>query len=166
MYRKIDDFAESWGWETETTLKMFASLTDTSLSQKVTPKGRTLGFIAWHIVTTIPEMLQQAGLPATGPKYDSPVPKSAQAISDEYTKAAASVVAAVKSKWTDAQLLDKIPMYGEQWAKRAVLIALIGHQSHHRGQMSVLMRQAGLKVPGTYGPAQEDWAKMGMPALP
>jgi len=28
--------------------------------------------------------------------------------------------------------------------------------------MTVLMRQAGLRVPGVYGPAHEDWAGMGM----
>jgi hypothetical protein len=32
--------------------------------------------------------------------------------------------------------------------------------------MTVLMRQAGLKVPGFYGPAQEEWSAMGMPAQP
>jgi uncharacterized damage-inducible protein DinB len=42
--------------------------------------------------------------------------------------------------------------------------ALVGHQTHHRGQMTVLMRQAGLVVPGIFGPAREEWAKMGMPA--
>jgi hypothetical protein len=30
--------------------------------------------------------------------------------------------------------------------------------------MTVLMRQAGLKVPGVYGPAREEWAGMGMQA--
>jgi hypothetical protein len=29
----------------------------------------------------------------------------------------------------------------------------------------VLMRQAGLSVPGVYGPAREEWAAMGMPAM-
>jgi uncharacterized damage-inducible protein DinB len=28
--------------------------------------------------------------------------------------------------------------------------------------MTVLMRQAGLKPPGIYGPAREDWATMNM----
>ena len=28
--------------------------------------------------------------------------------------------------------------------------------------MTVLMRQAGLRVPGIYGPAREDWSGMGM----
>ncbi|MBI2416475.1 MAG: hypothetical protein HYV28_00920 [Ignavibacteriales bacterium] len=30
--------------------------------------------------------------------------------------------------------------------------------------MTVLMRQAGLKVPGAYGPSREEWAAYGMPA--
>ena len=38
----------------------------------------------------------------------------------------------------------------------------LSHQTHHRGQMTVLMRQAGLTVPGVYGPAREEWAAMGM----
>ena len=32
-----------------------------------------------------------------------------------------------------------------------------------RGQMTVLMRQAVLAVPGIYGPAEEEWAAMGLP---
>jgi uncharacterized damage-inducible protein DinB len=28
--------------------------------------------------------------------------------------------------------------------------------------MTVLMRQAGLPVPGLYGPSKEEWAAMGM----
>ena len=34
-------------------------------------------------------------------------------------------------------------------------MTLINHQNHHRGQMTVLMRQAGLTVPGVYGPAKK-----------
>ena len=57
-------------------------------------------------------------------------------------------------------------MYGESWSRGAVLMSLIVHQAHHRGQMTVLMRQAGLRVPGVYGPAKEDWAAMNLPAQP
>jgi hypothetical protein len=52
-------------------------------------------------------------------------------------------------------------MYGEEWAKGFVLQCLILHQAHHRGQMEVLMRQAGLKVTGIYGPAEEEWSANG-----
>jgi uncharacterized damage-inducible protein DinB len=55
-------------------------------------------------------------------------------------------------------------MYGDEWPRGQALSALVLHQAHHRGQMTVLMRQAGLPVVGVYGPAREEWAAMGMPA--
>lgn len=41
------------------------------------------------------------------------------------------------------------------------MAALLWHQTHHRGQKRVLMRQAGLRGPGVYGPAQEERAAIG-----
>jgi len=54
-------------------------------------------------------------------------------------------------------------MYGEKWARGVTLHILLVHEIHHRGQMTVLMRQAGLKVPGVYGPAKEEWTQYKMP---
>ncbi|WP_258881781.1 DinB family protein [Paenibacillus sp. sptzw28] len=34
------------------------------------------------------------------------------------------------------------------------------HQIHHRGQMTILIRQAGLTAPGIYGPNEEETAAM------
>jgi uncharacterized damage-inducible protein DinB len=166
MIRSIDDFAAAWVDESEKTQRVLDALTDPSLAQRVTPEGRSLGFLAWHIVTTITEMLPLAGVATRGPDPHAPVPKSAREIADAYRGAAASVVPAVKQAWTDALLPQVVPMYGMQWPRSKVLSALLLHESHHRGQATVLMRQAGLSVPGTYGPAREDWAKMGMPAQP
>ena len=41
-----------------------------------------------------------------------------------------------------------------------VLNVLIRHQIHHRGQMTILMRQAGVVVPSVYGPSREETAAM------
>jgi len=49
-------------------------------------------------------------------------------------------------------------MYGDRWKRGVTLLALLMHQAHHRGQMTVVMRLAGLKVPALYGPAREEWA--------
>jgi uncharacterized damage-inducible protein DinB len=68
----------------------------------------------------------------------------------------------VRERWTDAMLADELEMYGAKWKRTTVLASLVRHQIHHRGQLTVLMRQAGLAVPGVYGPAREEWAKMGM----
>ena len=69
------------------------------------------------------------------------------------------------AEWTDASLEQEVDMYGERWQNGFTVFALIAHQTHHRGQMTVLMRQAGLRVPGVYGPAREEWAAMGMAAM-
>ena len=53
-------------------------------------------------------------------------------------------------------------MYGEKWPRGLSLQVLVVHQAHHRGQMTVLMRQAGLEVPGVYGPSREEWTAYGM----
>ncbi len=46
------------------------------------------------------------------------------------------------------------------WPVWQMLNALIAHEIHHRGQLSVLMRQAGIKVPNIYGPNYEETQTM------
>jgi uncharacterized damage-inducible protein DinB len=53
-------------------------------------------------------------------------------------------------------------MYGERWPRGATLLALVVHQTHHRGAMTVLMRQAGLAVPSIYGPNREQSEAIGL----
>jgi uncharacterized damage-inducible protein DinB len=53
-------------------------------------------------------------------------------------------------------------MYGQQWKKGVALYYLVAHQTHHRAQMTTLMRLLGLRVPGIYGPSQEEWKEMNM----
>jgi uncharacterized damage-inducible protein DinB len=166
MFRNVNDFFNAWDYESKATLKVFRELTDASLAQKVSPEGRSLGFLAWHITTTLSEMMSAAGLAVHATTENQPVPSTAAAIADTYEKGAKAVADAVRASWTDAQLTDTIPMYGEMWTKAGVLGALIGHQCHHRGQMTVLMRQAGLRVPGVYGPSKEEWAPMGVAPQP
>lgn len=163
MFRRIDDFTTAWTRESGATLEVLRACTDAALAQRVSRGGRSLGRLAWHVTQTLPEMLGHSGLPVRGPSEEAPIPSLA-AIVEAYAAAASAVGEAVAAQWTDAMLDERIPMYGQQWRRGDVLTALIAHQAHHRGQMTVLMRQAGLKVPGVYGPAAEEWAAMGMPA--
>lgn len=165
MFRRIEDFTDAWAYESEATLKILRGLTDESLGQAVTPEGRTLGRLAWHVVCAPSEMCEHAGLPASGPKDSDPQPALAEMIA-LYEAGSRDVVALVTAHWTDDLLTKKIPMYGEEWPRGGALSALIAHQTHHRAQMTVLMRQAGLRVPGVYGPAREEWAAMNLPTMP
>ncbi|NWG12539.1 MAG: DinB family protein [Acidobacteria bacterium] len=162
MFRKIEDFQKSWTEETDSTLKLLDKLTDDSLAQRVTPDGRSLGFIAWHLVLTLGEMMGHAGLKVDAPAEDAPAPAKAGAIREAFDKAAQSLGAEVARNWTDDSLGDDVQMYGETWKRGQVLSSIILHQAHHRGQMTVLMRQAGVGVTGVYGPSREEWAQYGM----
>ncbi len=165
MYRKIEDFVNDWAYETEVTTKLFSNLTDESLNQKVTENGRTLGFLAWHVVITLGEMLGKVGLTIDCPPEDASVPASAREITETFEKAAKSVSAEVAKNWTDETLLIEDEMYEMIWTRGTTLSSLINHQAHHRGQITVLMRQANVPVIGVYGPAKEEWEAMGIPAL-
>jgi uncharacterized damage-inducible protein DinB len=164
MYHTIQDFLNDWKYENEATLKMFKNLTDAALKQKVTSDGRSLGILAWHIVITLGEMGEKADLKVIAPPEHSSAPMNASDIVAAYEKAGVSVASEVKEKWNDAMLLELIDMYGEKWTRAATLGSLVKHQIHHRAQMTVLMRQTGLKVPGVYGPSREEWSQFGMPA--
>lgn len=166
MYRRIDDFLADWQYESESTLRVLRALTDASLGQRVSAEGRSAGRLAAHITETIPEMMTAAGLAGLeGPPHIDPTPERAGEIADIYERAARSLAEVLPGQWTDANLEDEVDMYGDRWTRGATLGILIRHQAHHRGQLTVLMRQAGLPVPGCYGPAAEEWAAMGMPAM-
>lgn len=164
MYYKIEDFKKDWSYESDSTLKIFSNLTDESLNKKFSDNIRTLGKLAWHITGTIPEMINRTGLNVEGFDENSPVPKSAKEISILYKKMSDTLIEEVTKKWTDENLYDKVNMYGQEWEKGKVLSSLLVHQIHHRAQMTVLMRLAGLRVSGIYGPSREEWNDMNMPA--
>ena len=166
MYHTIDEFMGSWESVSTSTAKMLNVLTDESLNQTVSDGHRTLGRMAWHIVCTIPEMCEKMGLDFGDFDYESAPPTSAKEICDAYTKLAKTLVGAIKLDWDDDVLTTEVEMYGQKWKRNSGLQALVEHEIHHRGQMTVLMRQAGIRVPSLYGPAKEDWAGMDMEPPP
>jgi uncharacterized damage-inducible protein DinB len=164
MYYKLSDFIEEWKYESESTIKIFKHLKDESLSKKFNDNVRTPGRFAWHLVTTIGEMVQRTGLKFDATPVDAPIPATESEICNEYKRSSDGMIEALKKEWNDETLNEDVNLYGETWKKGTVLSVLVKHQAHHRGQLTVVMRLAGLEVPGVYGPAKEEWTKMGMEA--
>lgn len=164
MFTSIEQFKTEWEFESENTRKIMAALTDASLKQAVVEEHRNLGRMAWHIVQSIAEMGGYTGLKVAGPAEHAPVPTSAQEILKAYENASRSLLEQVLENWQDETLTVSDNMYGQDWQRGVTLYIIIKHEVHHRGQMTVLMRQAGLVVPGLYGPAKEGWSQFGMPA--
>ncbi len=153
----MEDFLETWKAESSSTLRVFRALSDESLVHSVGPDGYTLGSLASHITGSIAAIPAHAGLL---PMPEKAVLTTVDAIIAAYEKNAKQLADAVATKWNDSQLGDEVPMFGRSFRKGAVLNIVIAHQGHHRAQMTVLMRQAGLRVPGVYGPSQADAAAM------
>jgi len=162
MFYKIDDFIKAWNQVSEGTGKIMDELTDGSLGQSIANHHRTLGRIAFHIAQTLGEMMDKTGLKLDGPNEKSALPSSVEEIRNGYKTSAASLTEQVKQNWTDESLLQEDDLYGEKWKRGLTLRILVDHEIHHRGQMTVLMRQAGLKLPGLYGPSKEEWTVYGM----
>ena len=54
------------------------------MDQRVAPGYRSLGELAWHIVVSIPEMMQRTGLTLSAVDPELPPPASAEAILGAY----------------------------------------------------------------------------------
>ena len=162
MYYKISDFLDNWKYESESTVKALSNLSDESLTKKFNNEIRTAGKLAWHIVTSVGEMAHRTGLTFKTVDDNLPIPSTAKEILDEYKRTSDYMVKEISEKWSDETLQLEDDMYSEKWARGKTLGILVTHQTHHRAQLTVVMRLAGLKVPGVYGPAKEEWAGYGM----
>jgi uncharacterized damage-inducible protein DinB len=155
MFRTVEDFLDSWKMESNSTLRVFGALSDASLSQSVAPGAYSLDSLAKHITISILKIPEHAGL-LTMPA-ELPAMNTVAEIVSAYEHNAKQVANAA-GKLNSEQLAEEIPVFGRTMRRGQVLTMLIAHQGHHRAQMTVLMRQAGLKVPGVYGPSEADKA--------
>ena len=165
MYRKIDDFLKDWKNEEEFTLKIFSLISTETKAEQVHEQVRALDRLAWHLTQTITEMGKRAGLLTDDLLEHQAIPETMNEIAELYKTNSELLCRAVRLKWTDSSLEDLVPMYGDEWMKGKILQILLLHQTHHRGQMTVIMRILGLSVPGLYGPSKEEWIAMGLPAM-
>jgi uncharacterized damage-inducible protein DinB len=162
MYVTIADFIREWNWEATLTQKVLEGLTDHSLNQKVYPEGRTLGRIVWHFTTNIPEYLAHFGLEVNEVENAKNVPDSAKEIAQTFKQISSYAIKVIEEQWTDESLKEVQTAFGREETNAQILMGLIKHIVHHRGQVTILMRQAGIKPFGVYGPPKEDWIHLGV----
>jgi len=162
MYRSINDFIREWRQESELTSRVLHALSDESLQQPVAPGLRTLGRIAWHITCSIKENMTPAQLDFTAPLSTTEVPAVASKLAQFYDQASRSFTEAVEQQWTDATLGEERDFYGQNKTVADILNLHVHHEIHHRGQLLILMRQAGIAVPDVYGPTFEQWKTFNM----
>ena len=146
VFYSVENFLETLRSESATTARVLASLTDASLEVRATDSARSLGELAWHVVTAIQEIGARAALRLSGPARTEEVPRRAEEIRAAYVRCSGDLATAVTAL-SDVALLDRVDVYGEEWAVGRVLYVLLAHEIHHRGQIVSLIRVAELAVP-------------------
>lgn len=148
--------------EAETTRRVFDAIPEDKLSWRPHPKARSLGELAMHIATLpsgVAEFAQPDEVEAPNFPPDPEATSRAQILEAfaESLKKAKDIVAATDdaqamAEWKmtrDGATLMAMPRIA-MW--RAILL---NHNYHHRGQLSVYLRELDVPVPSIYGPSAD-----------
>ena len=159
----IDAMLQELDQETQTTRKVLALVPDDKLTWKPHAKARTLGELALHIAT-VPGAVAELAASSTEaqvPNFTDPSPQTAAELISTLD---ASIS---KAKYALSELDDGAIM--EVWRlKRGdkevfalprvafLRSVMLNHWYHHRGQLSVYLRELNIPIPSIYGPSADE----------
>jgi uncharacterized damage-inducible protein DinB len=160
----IDGMLQELDQETQTTRRVLERVPDKHLAWRPHEKARTLGQLALHIAMVpggVAELIASPS-PAQAPRFtDDPSPKNASDLIpalDQSIAKAKKVLGGID----DATLLATWRMMqGERELFAVPRVALLrsvmlNHWYHHRGQLTVYLRELGVPVPSIYGPSADE----------
>lgn len=162
--RLADTLIQELDMEAATTRRVLERIPDTHLGWRPAAKSRTLGELALHIATTPGNVASLASNnPAQLPSFDRPDPAPAKA-ADVVAALGQSVEQAktIVGRMDDAALMEmwRLTAGGKDvmaMPRIAFLRAImLNHWYHHRGQLSVYLRELNVPLPSIYGPSADE----------
>jgi len=159
----IDGMLQELEQETQTTRRLLERVPDNQLTWRPHEKARTLGELALHVAMVpggVAELVASPS-PAQAPQFTDPSPKNASelipALDQSIAKAKqvlggmddATLTATWRLMQGDRELLavPRVAML------RSVML---NHWYHHRGQLTVYLRELGVPIPSIYGPSADE----------
>ena len=148
--------------EAQTTRRVLERVPSDRLTWKPHDRSMSLGQLALHIASmpgAIAEITQISPLPV--PRFEQPSAKSAA----ELVPALERSLAKARSILQQLDDADLAKMWRVMDGDRQVMAVPVGaalralmlnHWYHHRGQLSVYLRQVGVPVPSIYGPSADE----------
>lgn len=148
--------------EAQTTRRVLERVPGDQLAWKPHAKSMSLGQLALHVATTpgmVSEIVRQSPFPV--PKFTQPeaastselVPALEQAVAQAKTNLRAIGDAGLGNIWRvvdgDKELMA-MPVAG------VLRFIMLNHWYHHRGQLSVYLRELNVPVPSIYGPSADE----------
>jgi len=164
MYNTTKEFLADWENEAKLTTKVIKCITPEALKEAPNDINWNLGRIAYHLSETFTETISKAIQADVTLKYSKEEAlTSVEKLVEVYKDGSQNFAKNIQANIGDENLKDVVNIFGMSITKEQILDLTIRHQIHHRGQMTVLLRQAGLSIPGVYGPNKEEWEAMGLP---
>lgn len=160
MIHNAQEFLDQYGWESECTANVLGALIDGKLGQLNADGARSAGDLAWHISTSPCYIIGQVGYEMPEFEHTTPTDVTAAKIQQTYADVSNRVKKHAETMTSDD--LNKVHHVFDRmdWPLHQLLNALIAHEIHHRGQLSIQMRNAGVTVPDIYGPNYEETKEM------
>ena len=159
----IDDLVQELEHETDATRRTLARVPNDKLDWQPDPKSFTLGQLAMHVATIPGALARVAIVPAF--EVGAPSPRPTASSTNELLETLSRSVAEAKEVLVgmgDAGLTTpwRMVMGGKEVGAmpRAAFLrsVLFNHWYHHRGQLTVYLRQTGALVPSIYGPSADE----------
>ena len=159
----IDGMLQELDQEAATTRRVLERVPDEHLAWRPHEKARTLGELAMH-VATVPgavAKLVATQSPVQAPQFRDPQLQSASELVPTLDDSIAKAKNAL-SGMSDADLMSTWRMMlGERELFAIPRLAMLrtvmlNHWYHHRGQLSVYLRQLDVPIPSIYGPSADE----------
>jgi uncharacterized damage-inducible protein DinB len=151
--------------ESTNTRKMLERLPQDRFSWRPHEKSMSLVQLAAHIAEIpgmfVAQALEEQELDFAKSKYTAPVIDTTEALlalfEDNLRRALAALQASSEEALNQVWTMRRGETVFAAMPRKVVIRNLgLSHLIHHRGQLSVYLRLAGVSVPGMYGPSADD----------
>jgi uncharacterized damage-inducible protein DinB len=158
----IETMVQELEQEAQTTRRVLERVPDDQLAWKPHDKSMSLGQLALHIATmpgTIAELSRLSPFPL--PKFEQPSAASAAELVPALDQSVAKATTILRGM-EDADLAQMWRVVDGDREVMAIPVGgmlrmiMLNHWYHHRGQLSVYLRQVGVPVPSIYGPSADE----------
>ena len=159
----IEGMLQELDQEAQTTRRVLERVPEDKLAWRPHQKSRTLGELALHVAMVpgaVAELISSPS-PAQAPTFTDPSPNSASELIPALDQSIGRAKRAL-SGMDDAALMSTWRlMQGERELLAVPRVALLrsimlNHWYHHRGQLSVYLRELDVLVPSIYGPSADE----------
>jgi uncharacterized damage-inducible protein DinB len=158
----VDGMLQELEMEAQTTRRVLARVPDDKLSWRPHAKARTLGELALHIAQVPGNVAQIAAQSQVqAPQFTDPSPQRASELIPALDQSIAKAKSLLGGMDDAAMMSTWRMMHGDREVLAIPRVALLrsvllNHWYHHRGQLTVYLKQLDVPIPSVYGPSADE----------